>query len=191
MIKSSHARRLPFVALLSLLVIPNGANAKGGHSHGRISKAALPLTANSAAVNASAALAAPAAAATPAPKAPSLPVAVPAAAPAPTPGAVIGAPTTQLQPIAPLSPPVTTTTLTAGGTARTDTLTSSSGSSSSPSETAASTAGGGGKSLQDCMAFWDRDAHMTKAEWKGACSRSVHRLENTHVENLLPPPASR
>jgi hypothetical protein len=182
MIKPSYAQRLRIVTLLALLVVPSVADAKGGHSRGRFGKASAQSTAKSVTGIAPSALATPATAAAPK-KPPSLPVPIPAAAPAPTPAAVIGAPPPQLQPTAPLSQPVTTTTLTAGGNGRTDTLPSSSG--SSPSESAASTAGGGGSSLQDCMAFWDRDAHMTKAEWKGACSRSVHRLDNLHIESLL------
>jgi len=43
----------------------------------------------------------------------------------------------------------------------------------SPSESAPSKPGGGGKSLQDCMGFWDRDTHMTKAEWRVACKRTM------------------
>jgi len=33
--------------------------------------------------------------------------------------------------------------------------------------------GGGGKTLADCMGFWDRETHMTKAEWKAACLRTM------------------
>jgi hypothetical protein len=87
---------------------------------------------------------------------------------------VIGAPAPQLPPIAPLSPPDTipTTTLTTGGSARTD-----------------SAPGGGGKTLQDCLAFWDAQTHMSKTEWKEACARSLHRLENLKVESIGLPPA--
>ncbi len=38
---------------------------------------------------------------------------------------------------------------------------------------AADLPGGGGKSLQDCMGFWDRATHMTKAEWKATCLRTM------------------
>jgi hypothetical protein len=88
--------------------------------------------------------------------------------------------------IAPLSEPVTTstTTLTAGGSARTDSATPS---SSSPTEAAPSIAGGGGRSLEACVSFWDPQTHMSKAEWKGACARSMHRLENLNVESIAPP----
>ena len=51
-------------------------------------------------------------------------------------------------------------------------------------EAAPSTAGGGGKSLQDCMAYWDRDTHMTKSEWRTACQRSQQRLDNLKIESL-------
>jgi hypothetical protein len=47
------------------------------------------------------------------------------------------------------------------------------GVSASPSESAPSAPGGGGKSLADCMGFWDRETHMTKAEWKAACVRTM------------------
>src|SRR5262249_56644872 len=58
------------------------------------------------------------------------------------------------------------------------------GPSDSPSQSAQSTAGGGGRTLQDCMGFWDRGTHMTKNEWRAACQRSIHRLDNLKVENL-------
>jgi hypothetical protein len=45
--------------------------------------------------------------------------------------------------------------------------------------------GGGGGSLQDCLAFWDRETHMSKAEWKASCQRSIHRLENLPSFDLL------
>ncbi len=110
----------------------------------------------------------------------------PPAAPAPTPASQIGAPAAQLQALAPLSPPVTPTTLTAGGAARTN---SPSASSTSPTEAASGLAGGGGKSLEDCMGFWDRGTHMTKAEWRASCARSLNRLANLKPETLgLAPP---
>jgi hypothetical protein len=38
--------------------------------------------------------------------------------------------------------------------------------------------GGGRDCLEGCIGFWDRATHMTKAEWKVACQRSiVHREE--------------
>jgi len=40
-----------------------------------------------------------------------------------------------------------------------------------------STPGGGREGLAACLEFWDSATHMTKAEWKAACERSVHRLE--------------
>jgi hypothetical protein len=61
-------------------------------------------------------------------------------------------------------------------------MSSPASSSSSPTEAAPSIAGGGGKSLQDCMAYWDRDTHMTKVEWKAACARSLNRLANLKLE---------
>jgi hypothetical protein len=34
------------------------------------------------------------------------------------------------------------------------------------------------------MGFWDRETHMSKSEWRGACERSAHRLDNLNVNNL-------
>jgi hypothetical protein len=103
----------------------------------------------------------------------------PPSAPAAAPTAAISAPADQVTAVAPLSSPVTTTILTAGGAVRVD---SSSPTSTSPTEAAPSIAGGGGVSLTDCMGFWDAATHMTKAEWKAACVRSLHRLDEVSRE---------
>ena len=71
-----------------------------------------------------------------------------------------------------------------GGSVRGDRLPTPTGPSDSPSQSAQSTAGGGGRTLQDCMVFWDRGTHMTKNEWRAACQRSIHRLDNLKVDNL-------
>ena len=63
-------------------------------------------------------------------------------------------------------------------------MSSPASSSTSPTEAAPSTAGGGGKSMDDCMGYWDRDTHMTKAEWKVACARSINRLANLKLETV-------
>jgi hypothetical protein len=34
------------------------------------------------------------------------------------------------------------------------------------------------------MKFWDRETHMTKSEWRAACERSQHRLDNLKIGNL-------
>jgi hypothetical protein len=34
------------------------------------------------------------------------------------------------------------------------------------------------------MGFWDRETHMSKNEWRGACQRSARRLDNLKVDNL-------
>jgi hypothetical protein len=167
------------------------ASARGGHSHGRASTAATlaaphvqqvtPLAASSAATPA---------ASTPASSIPSSSLKAATALPAvptplaPTPASVIGAPAPQTPALAPLSPAVVTTTSTGGGAARTDTVASPSSSSTSPTEAAPSVAGGGGKTLQDCLRYWDPAAHMTKAEWRGACERSQHRLESLKLESV-------
>ena len=92
------------------------------------------------------------------------------------PSAVIGRPLNQLNlgnaplnqgatslatPVGPLPPvPTTVTTATSGG---------SSG---------IQLQGGGRDTLEGGIGFWDRATHMTKAEWKAACQRSiVHREE--------------
>jgi hypothetical protein len=48
----------------------------------------------------------------------------------------------------------------------------------SPSGSTPSAPGGGGKTLRDCMGFWERATHMTKAEWKAACLRTMDRIAN-------------
>jgi|SRR5215470_1757627 len=40
-------------------------------------------------------------------------------------------------------------------------------------EAASIAAHGGGTTLQECMALWDVGAHMSKAEWKAACKRTM------------------
>ena len=85
----------------------------------------------------------------------------------------IAQPQPELAPLAPISPQLPTQFST-GGTLQPNMALSPDGSSSaSPSGSAPSTPGGGGKSLADCMGFWDRATHMSKAEWKTACVRSM------------------
>jgi hypothetical protein len=105
---------------------------------------------------------------------------------APTPPSAIGAPLSSAPKIAPLSPQITTTPLT-GGSVRNDLLPTPTGPSGSASQSVQSIAGGGGRTLQDCMGFWDRGTHMTKSEWRAACQRSIHHLDNLKVENLTLP----
>ena len=179
------------LAAAALLSVQEAAVARGGHSHGRMHGIAMPKAAVQPALAATPLAAAAPASTVPASAAKSastLPA--PPPAPAPTPASQIGAPAAQLQALAPLSPPVTPTTLTAGGAARTD---SPSASSTSPTEAASGLAGGGGKSLEDCMGFWDRGTHMTKAEWRASCARSLNRLANLKPETLglAPPKNSR
>jgi hypothetical protein len=90
---------------------------------------------------------------------------------APTPPSQIAAPSGELLPIPPLSPQLPTQFST-GGVVQPN-MALSPGVSASPSESAPSAPGGGGKSLADCMGFWDRQTHMTKAEWKAACVRTM------------------
>lgn len=68
---------------------------------------------------------------------------------------------------------------------------SSSGASGSGN---ASTPGGGGKTLADCMGFWDKDTHMTKAEWRATCVRTLNGLDQTRLDasaSIMPPTERR
>jgi hypothetical protein len=84
---------------------------------------------------------------------------------------MIGTPAPTAPAIAPLSPDLPTQFSTSGAAAGgSGSLALSPGSSSS---TAPSTPGGGGKTLADCMGFWERETHMTKAQWRVACQRTM------------------
>jgi hypothetical protein len=96
----------------------------------------------------------------------------------------VSAPEGQIQPVAPLSEPIATTNV---GTGRAVTATTVSpyfsySTPESPSQVAPSLPGGGGGTLEDCMGFWDRATHMTKNEWKAACQRTLHRLDDVAKE---------
>jgi len=80
--------------------------------------------------------------------------------------------------IAPLSPQLPAQVATATSTP------SNAGGSPSPSETAPSAPGGGGQGVQACMRFWDARTHMSKAEWRAACTRIETRLANLKESNL-------
>jgi len=85
----------------------------------------------------------------------------------------IAQPQPELAPLAPISPQLPTQ-FSSGGTLQPNMALSPDASSlTSPSGSAPSTPGGGGKSLADCMGFWDRATHMSKAEWKSACVRTM------------------
>jgi hypothetical protein len=107
----------------------------------------------------------------------------PAAVPdAPLPASAIGAPAPQATAIAPLSPPPATVILGGGGpvlpgAAAPSTASSSTPTSASPSESAPSAPGGGGDTLEACMGFWDSGTHMTKTEWRAACTRTLNRID--------------
>jgi hypothetical protein len=112
-------------------------------------------------------------------------------APNAAPPAAIGAPLPSLQPLPSMSPQITTTPLSSGGTpanrsssalspGQTDRAPTG---SSSASEAAASAPGGGGNTLTDCMNFWDRGTHMTKAEWRAACKRTLARIGTIDAES--------
>ena len=102
-----------------------------------------------------------------------------AAPPAPvvaaTPPSAIGDPMSQLAPIAPLSPQLPEQVATSS-IVQPNLALSPGTSGGSPSETAPSAPGGGGNTLADCMDFWDRGTHMTKAQWKAACVRSIQEF---------------
>src|SRR6185295_17522580 len=100
-----------------------------------------------------------------------IPPAPPAATVMPPPE--IAQPLPELAPLAPISPQLPTQFSTGGTLLPNMALSPNASSSASPSGSAPSTPGGGGKSLADCMGFWDRATHMSKAEWKAACVRSM------------------
>ena len=184
---------------LTAAVVADAASARGGHSRGRMGTAALrtgpvnqqqqvppqtlPTASQPAPAGAASAIRDPSSGRlSPAARSAinlssQLPAAPSAPAAAPTPA--ISAPAVQVPVIAPLSTPATTTILTAGGAVRVD---SSSPASTSLSEATPSIAGGGGLSMADCMSFWDAATHMSKAEWKAACTRSMHRLDEVSRE---------
>ena len=181
---------LAIITSIALVLTATTADARGGRSHGRRIGAAVsshhgwapvvtpsatsqaPQPAGPSAVTTSAPAQAPQA--TDPPANPTVRfstvgvIAVPPPPPPPTPAAQIGVPQTQLAPIAPLSIAASTTdttvpiALTTGG---------------SSGVALPETPGGGREGLAACMEFWDSGTHMTKAEWKAACERSVNRLE--------------
>ena len=57
------------------------------------------------------------------------------------------------------SPPVTDTIASSGGLAVVD------------------HSGGGGNTLADCMGFWDRTTHMSRAEWRQTCNRTLNGID--------------
>jgi hypothetical protein len=64
-----------------------------------------------------------------------------------------------------------------GGSTKPGSLALSPGVSGNPS-----IPGGGGNSVKDCMGFWDAATHMSKQEWRAACERIQHRLDNITVK---------
>jgi hypothetical protein len=121
---------------------------------------------------------------------PTPPPPVPLAPPMPA----VSAPEGQIQPVAPLSPPIATTNFGAGRTGVTATTVSpyfSYSAPESPSQVAPSLPGGGGGTLEDCMGFWDRATHMTKNEWRAACQRTLHRLDDVTKEFAREPSPAR
>ncbi len=100
----------------------------------------------------------------------------PPATPAPSPGPALGTPAPQVPSVAPLSPPVPPVVSSGGGVPK-----QGSGSLAltpgSQGETAPSSPGGGGKTLSDCMGFWEPATHMSKAEWRAACQRTLNRIQ--------------
>jgi hypothetical protein len=106
-------------------------------------------------------------------------------APAAPPMATVVAPVGELQAIAPLAAPDTLTTFGTGRPSASGTAASpyfSYSAPESPSLAAPILPGGGGGTLKDCMGFWDRATHMTKNEWKAACQRTIHRLDDVERE---------
>jgi hypothetical protein len=88
------------------------------------------------------------------------------------PASRLGAPAPQAPAIVPLSPQQQSQFAT-GGSVRSGLALSPGSSSGSPSEQTPSAPGGGGKTLAACMGFWEKATHMTKAEWREACKRTM------------------
>jgi hypothetical protein len=170
---------LAVAATFALVLTATVADARGGRSPGRrISGATLSNPGWTSAVTPSAVTtSAPVQAAQPTdpPAKPTVSlstvgvIAVPPPPPPPTAAAQIGVPQTQLAPIAPLSIVTSTSNSTAVPTG----LTTGGSSGVALPETP----GGGREGLAACMEFWDSGTHMSKAEWKAACERSVNHLE--------------
>ena len=106
-------------------------------------------------------------------------------APVAPPTSAVGAPVAEIPPLAPLVPADTLTTFGTGRPSVSATTVSPYFSYSAPesqSQAAPILPGGGGGTLEDCMAFWDRATHMTKNEWRAACKRTIHRLDDVTRE---------
>jgi hypothetical protein len=170
MITPRHIGHILLAASLASLALPHAVYARGGGHGGtsaRMGAAPSHLSPSSAAAL-SAALAATSVTG-PAPPATMLNDALPPSA--------IAAPAAQMTPVAPPSPVPDSVVLSGGGPVRTDTAPSPTPASTSPTESAASTPGGGGDTMDACMEFWHRGTHMTKAEWRTACARTLNRLD--------------
>ena len=158
-------RAWPFVATAilaaSLVCDPATAQSRGGGAGGRAGSTGVSRSATPSSGSSSLIPSAPAAQSLPTPS-------------TSTPGA-LATPAPQVPGIAPLSPQLSTQ-FSSGGVPPAAQSGGGSGlalSPGSPSQTAPSAPGGGGKSLADCMGFWDRETHMTKAEWRVACQRTL------------------
>jgi hypothetical protein len=172
-------------ATLVLTALPHIADARGGGGHGGMVHPLMPhgsqpatsppskqLSQPAPSQSVSQAQAAAAASVAVLPQAPSVPSTA-------LPPSAIAAPARQEATIAPLSPVPAQIIDSSGGAVTTPTAsaTTTTAANASPSESAPSTPGGGGDTLQACMGFWDRGTHMTKVEWRAACSRTLNRLD--------------
>jgi hypothetical protein len=72
-----------------------------------------------------------------------------------------------------MTPPLSTQELSGGGRPAGAQSGGQSAATGPSSSTAPSRPGGGGKTLADCMAFWEPATHMTKAEWRTTCLRTL------------------
>lgn len=93
----------------------------------------------------------------------------PPAPPTPAPAAAIGVPTPRPAAVAPLSAALPSSTALATG-----------------GSTGVSLPGGGHEGLQACLEFWDRETHMTRAEWKVACQDSIKRRAGISLNATMP-----
>ncbi len=90
---------------------------------------------------------------------------LPSAMPSPTPMRRSAPAAPSASPLPPIqvtqpAPGFDPVTATSGGSARTN-----------------PTPGGGGATLPECMALWDRSTHMTRAEWRETCQRTLNGLD--------------
>ena len=46
------------------------------------------------------------------------------------------------------------------------------------------------ETVDDCMGYWDTETHMSKAEWRAACQRTLNGTDMGGLDLLAPEPAA-